>query len=190
MMTVSTAGASQAPNENSRQEALRQVAAFLGRDTGLALEGGAMAPLGPGEVAELRRLRPGELGGSAFWRVAMGVLEPARLISLGARREEEAALWVVILGLMATMRGLHQPGRRLGVGLAKAGFSEQRFSALLRAEGGALHDQLRRAVRFLGAKGEAIDLVDLAELVLSDGAKNHNTPRRAQARAFYSNQKS
>jgi hypothetical protein len=67
---------------------------------------------GPGTLAELRRLRPDDPGGPAFWRVVVTGLEPE--LPAGDARSEALRRWAVILRALAYLHDLHTPGCRLG----------------------------------------------------------------------------
>ncbi len=150
--------------------------------------GGLMAALdrdlSPGGVAALRRLSPGDPGGTAFWRVVAGYLE-GQLPPGGEARDLAEQRWASILCGMATTAGLNRFGRSAGEALADAGVSEQRFDRLLRATGARLHDELRTVARFVASKGEELDWTDLARLVLTDGTEAAELARRALARTYY-----
>ncbi|HEX7119850.1 MAG TPA: type I-E CRISPR-associated protein Cse2/CasB [Longimicrobiales bacterium] len=144
-----------------------------------ALEEGAIAP---GEAAELRRLKPENPAAPAFWRVLAHYVAPQFGRPL---TEDEERRWAVILNAMAYLVRLHAPGERLGIALSQAGFSELRFTRLLRAEGDRLEDTVRNTARFLASKGRSANLVDLARLVLSDGRKDAERVRRNIARDYF-----
>jgi CRISPR system Cascade subunit CasB len=137
-----------------------------------------------GEVAELRRAKPADPACGAFYKIVALHLDPLLPVA-GAARDEAERRWGAILSGMALMQDLHRPGRRLGHALAAAGFSELRFVRLLRAHDDALGDAVRLTARFLAAKGEPVDWVDLAWLVLSDGSEAAEGVRRHAARDFY-----
>jgi CRISPR system Cascade subunit CasB len=89
---------------------------------------------------------------------------------------------------MAHLTGLHAAGRSLGTALADAGFSELRFVRLLRATDDTLLRLAIEAARFLAAKAQPSNQVDLALLVLSDGwtdASARERVRRQLARGYY-----
>lgn len=145
-----------------------------------------VAVLAPGDVASLRRLRPGDPGCAAFWRLVATRLEPADLLpGEAAARLEAERRWGVILAGMARMQGLHQFRARLGVTLAEADVSELRFLRLLRAHDESLADAVRVTSHTLAAKAKPVDWFDLARLVLSDGRADEDEVRRHIARDFY-----
>lgn len=129
-----------------------------------------VSALGPGERADLRRGDPDDPGSPAFWRIVVTHLAPRGFIDLEAPSNRALSQWVVILGSLAELEGLHNPRARLGRALAEAGYSELRLTRLLRAEGGQLLDAVRQMVHFLSAKGTDVDVAEIARLVLFDGA--------------------
>lgn len=142
--------------------------------------------LSTGDVAEIRKLDPDDPSSPAFWKLVFAYLEPAgELRAEGPLRDLLEKRWAAVLSGMAITQGLHIPGRRVGQALAKVGFSELRFSRLLRAEGDLLLDLVRTTARFLASKNVAFDFKDLADLVFSDGAAHAETVRRNIARDYY-----
>ncbi len=140
--------------------------------------------LSPGEVAELRRLRPHDPDCAPYWRLLGLHIEnhdgaPPSLSELGERR------WAVVIQALATMRGLHQPRARLGSTLASTGLAETRFLRLLRAHGDSLADTVRVIAQFLANSACASDHSQLAHLVLSDGRSDEESVRRRIARDYY-----
>ena len=140
--------------------------------------------LSPGDVADLRRLSPGDPSAPAFWRMA-GTLLADELRGEGSARSESERRWAAILSGMASTRGLHRPGRRAGEALAEAGYSELRFVRLLRARDVQLLGELRGAARYLDAKAVAFDWRDLVLLVLSEGRTDEEEVRRRIARSYF-----
>ena len=139
-----------------------------------------------GELAELRRLDPSSPSSAAFWKLVVGELEPLGVLrSGGARRVEQERRWAVILNVLAHLEHLHRPGTGYGRSLAESGFSEHRFSRLLRARGDTLWHQARRSAQFLSAKNQPADATGLAWLVLSEGRPDAQRARRQLARDYY-----
>lgn len=157
--------------------------AIVGRIAG-AIERGELSP---GDVASLRRLEPHDPSASAFWRVCALFLEPAAALPANdPLRADAEKRWAGILNALAILQGCHRPGTPLGSALAEAGYSELRFSRLLRARDDVLLDEIRSGARFLASKAQPADLTDLARLVLSDGRADEETVRRRIARSYYS----
>src|SRR3954454_15387065 len=97
----------------------------------------------PGQLAELRRLRPDTPRDGAFWRLLLGYVPEA----VGDLALEED--WAVVLRGMATMVPYHRPEADdargvLGEALALADVSELRVLRLLRAGRDQLPDELLR----------------------------------------------
>ncbi len=140
--------------------------------------------LSPGDVAALRHLDPDNPAALAFFKVAAQLLEGALAEDEPARTEDELR-WATILSALAVAKGLHWPGRPLGVALASAGFSELRLTRLLRARGDQVFPAVRGAAQFLAAKAEPFDALHLALLVLSEGRSDEEKVRRDIARSFF-----
>lgn len=138
--------------------------------------------LSPGEISQLRRMRPDEPGCPAFWKLAALRLDPAGMLN----NETAERRWTALLAGMAKMAGLLRRGRRLGRALAAANVAEPRLLRLLRARGDALLDAVRITAQQLDAAGEAVDWADFAFLVLSDGGPKEEKIRRSIARDYYS----
>ena len=143
--------------------------------------------LGPGDLAQLRRLRPEVAPGApAFWRLATGPLEPEGYqLAWGHDPDEREARWAVILAAMARLQGFHDPKVPLGRALAEAGVSEGRLLRLLRARGVALFDTLRVTVHQIANGAQRVDCAELAELVLTSGRDDEDSIRRRVARHYY-----
>jgi CRISPR system Cascade subunit CasB len=139
----------------------------------------------PGDLAALRRLKPGDPSCLAFWKIAAAYLESS-LPGGGPRRDETENRWSVILAAMAELEGLHQPRRPLGSALAEVDYSEIRLLRLLRARDEALADAVRTMAHFLRSKTTGANQSDLAQLVLSAGRRDEEAVRRRIARNYYS----
>ena len=144
-----------------------------------------LADADAGTLAELRRLRPGDAGGPAFWRIVVRHLEPE--LPVGDARDEALRRWAVILRTCAQLE--HRPGYRLGTALAKTRVSETRVTRLLRASGETLWDTIRAVVHQLVSAGTPVDIAGIAMLVLSDGAPNEQLVRQGIANDFYEAEK-
>ncbi len=141
---------------------------------------------GPGDVAALRRLRPGSPQVGAYWKLLATVLEPAdRLPGEVGAREEAERRWAVILAAMAEAEGFHAPNAKLGRVLAECGVPEVRVLKLLRASGDALADAVRVTVHHLVSRGARFDQTAIAALVLSDGDAHEERVRRGIYRDFF-----
>ena len=148
-----------------------------------ALASGAISP---GNVAELRRLKPEDAATPVFWKLLAEYVSPNwKLPEGGAARDAAERRWAVILNALGYLSFLDTPRRPLGSALAEAGYSELRFIRLLRASDDALADTVRKAAQFLASKAEPANLADLADLVLSDGRPWAENVRRRIARSYY-----
>ncbi|HVB81363.1 MAG TPA: hypothetical protein VNE82_15630 [Candidatus Binataceae bacterium] len=146
-----------------------------------------LAAAGTGARAELRRLRPGDPGGPAFWRVVVTRLEPDYLPGAGPARDDALRRWAVILRAMAELEGLHKPLRRLGAALARTEVSELRMNQLLRTSGDPLFNEVRAVTHQLATARAtaAVDLTGIARLVLSDGQPSGQAVRQTIANDYY-----
>lgn len=136
-----------------------------------------------GERAALKRLAPNEPPGLAFFRFW------PRYVGADAPSDTQVADWAAILSGIALMgRNAHQSGRRFGAVLAETRYSEGRLERLLATEDPAVRRVLfARAVRFLAAKGEAIDWLGAASWLLSSDESRETAARRI-ARDYYATQ--
>jgi len=144
--------------------------------------------LTPGELAELRRLRPGEVSCATFWKMVATVLEPAGVLTgEGPYRDGQERRWAVLLSCFAVLEGSHARGHHLGRVLspAEANLSELRLLRLLRGRGEALFHDLRTTVHYLATRGATVDWLDLTLLILSDDRRDRETIRRRIARDYY-----
>ncbi|MCC6133142.1 MAG: type I-E CRISPR-associated protein Cse2/CasB [Acidobacteria bacterium] len=139
--------------------------------------------LAPGDVAELRRLAPGEGPPPAFWKIVVANPEIEGALARGG--EDAERRWAVIMNGLAILRGLHRPGLRAGRALFDAGVKELRFVRLVRARGPILASSVRTVTRALASAGQLLDFTGLAALVLSDGGENEEAARRQLSRDYY-----
>lgn len=142
--------------------------------------------LSPGDLADLRRMRPDEFWPPAFWKLCSEYLSD--FLPGGAARDEAERRWAAVLGALAHLRGLHRPDRPLGRALAESGLSELRLLRLLRARDAALYDVARGVVHYLAQKAEPADLGQLADLLLDQDGDRAEAVRRRIARDFYANE--
>jgi CRISPR system Cascade subunit CasB len=114
------------------------------------------------------------------------VLEPAGVIaSGGARRDLDEQRWSLVLKCLALLGPLHRPGQQAGTALAEAGYSELRFTRLLRARADGLLDAVEGVARYLAAKGTPVDASDLLWLMVSEDTDAEESVRRRFARSYY-----
>lgn len=178
-MTVSPAPEADAPATDEREPHPR-AAAVVAIATMLHPNHGY--PITSGDVAALRRMRADTMPPPAFWRLVAMVLEPRGLVDT----PEATRRWANIVGLMAEAAGLHAKGVRLGRALSEAKVAETRVLRVLNAQGEALVDALRYAIRPLVVSGTRFDQLTVADLILSDGnPEAADRSRHAIAKAFY-----
>lgn len=147
----------------------------------------AIETMPPGDRAQLRRLRPGELEPPAFWRLVTGVLAP-EFHSLGqSATEARERSWGLIAAAMARTGMNFDSKRKLGKAMADSGISEVRLLRLLRADSGQLPAQAHSVAQLLASKGQAIHWIDFALLILSQGRSDQERARRQIARDYFSN---
>ncbi len=137
----------------------------------------------PGDLADLRRLRPEDPTSPAFWKLCATYL--AGWLPHGPGRDEAERRWAAVLGALAHLRGLHRPDHPLGRALAETGLSELRLLRLLRARDRALFDVARGVVHILAQKAEPADLAQLADVLLDQDGDRAERIRRRIARDFY-----
>jgi CRISPR system Cascade subunit CasB len=143
----------------------------------------AGGPLTTGDVAALRRMDPRRIE-AAFFKLTSLVLD-AQLPGDVRGREDLETRWAAIVIGLAHLGDLHGTTPRLGVALANSGFSELRFSRLLRADADRLVDELPMVARYLAAKTSPADWTHAADLILSAGRTDEERVRRNVARDYY-----
>lgn len=136
-----------------------------------------------GDIAALRRMDP-RAPASAFFKLESYFPEGALPSALEALPIAETRWAAIVVGL-AHLGDLHRPDVPLGAALANAGFSEIRFTRLLRADGERLVDEIPALGRFLAAKGVAANFTDAARLLVSADRSDEETSRRRLARRYY-----
>lgn len=153
--------------------------------------------LSPGDLAELRRQRPGTLGGAAYWKIAAQILEPEGAIADADTpwRGQQDRTWTAILKVLAMAesngRTLHRHDARLGRAFERAGVSEARVMRLLDATDDALIDLTVQAVHQLVHAGRPFNVAEVADLLLSDGGASQTwreSVRQAVARHYFNQQ--
>lgn len=164
---------SEAPTAKHHDSSLAQIVGGIVRDIREVLP--------PGDVAELRRMRPDDAGCAAYWKLlSTRVEDSSTLNDLMERR------WAVILASLARLAPQHRSDARLGRALAEADVAEKRVLRLLRAHDEALEDAVRVVTHQLASAGVPLDATALAWLVLSDGRPDETRARRSIARDYYS----
>lgn len=141
--------------------------------------------LPPGDVAALRRLRPEDPGCPPFWKLMATEIDAAAFKDGALGNDEQDRRWAAVLSALATLDGLVEKQPDFGTALARSDYSELRFERLLRAGEAQLFDELRNAVRFLAAKAEPANPVDMARLALTRDPEKAESLRRKLARQYY-----
>lgn len=136
----------------------------------------------PGTVADLRRA--GSEASGAFFRIATDLLDAGIGARSGDTRDRDERGWAAFVSLVARA-GTLASGPSLGQALALAGVAEGRVLRLLQTHEDALLDAARGVVHQLVSKGQPFDAIQLAHLLLSDGASDEDERRRNVARDFY-----
>lgn len=134
-----------------------------------------------GDRAALKRLAPGRPPSLAFYRFGFQHLPDGW--------QRQAGAWQVILAGLALM-GVqpHRPDRALGQALAEQRYSEARLERLLAAQDEVLHTLTLRVARFLAAKGDSVNWLDLAHLVLAQDREKREAIRLKIAGDYYRHQ--
>lgn len=153
------------------------------RQVVLRIVGSLRADFSRGDLAALRRLNHRAPNALAFWQLLVGDVPDT-----WRRGEDAECRWALIIKGMALMVPHHfNSGADPGRVLSRAGFTELRLGKLLNARDGQFRDQFLRMCRYLAAKGEPVDWVRLAGLVLAEGRDETRAERErmAIARGFY-----
>lgn len=166
--------------EPEAQAAPATTAALVSSLARLLDRGGALST---GDVSALRRMDP-RSPAAAFFKIE-GLLLDEYLPGEATAREAAETRWASIVVGLAHLGGLHRANERLGRVLAEAGWAEQRFVRLLRADPERLVDDVPALARFLAAKGIAVDWADAARLILTAGTSEGEKMRRHLARDYY-----
>ena len=145
-------------------------------------------PLSSGDRASLRRQTPTDYGSPGFWKVMVGIVDSPTIHSSGDWRPDDSERerrWGAILQAMAIHNDAFLPTTRFGQTLALAKVTEARLHKLLRAKGNRLIDEVRTVARFLKAKNEPVNWIELAVLVLNQQNAQAECLRRKVARDYY-----
>ncbi len=137
-----------------------------------------------GDLAELRRVNSDDFNRPSFWKIITNYVfynEQGQYPSGDALSK-----WAVILSGMARMAPYHHdPGIKVGVALARNDFSESRLLRLLRSSGATFYDNIQRLCIFLASKGQKINWVELAKLVLTADPDKKEKIREEIAMDYY-----
>ena len=135
-----------------------------------------------GERAAFKRFAPDRPPSLAFYRFCFRYLPESWQGNVGA--------WQTLLAGLALMGTQpHRPDRPVGLALAEDGYSEARLERLLAAQDDVLHTLTLRLARFLAAKGESVNWLDLANLLLAKDRDKQEAARLKIARDYYRYQK-
>lgn len=134
-----------------------------------------------GDRAALRRMIPGQPPPLSFYRFAIRILPDGWDRDAPTRQD-----WMTIVAGIALMGpDAHRPDRRLGRVLAEVGYAETRLERLLAAGGDTARVLVLRTARFLAAKSEPCNWIDLARLLLTRQAEGRDDLALRVARDFY-----
>jgi len=139
--------------------------------------------LGPGDVAALRRLSPGDPAAPALWKLLLTCVPQSW--AAGPDRDEKERRWAALFTGMAHAAGLHDPAVPMGRALAEAGWSELRFVRLLRDRDEGLAERVRRLAQYLASKSQRADWTGVANLLLDQDGEWAERHRRDLARDYY-----
>jgi CRISPR system Cascade subunit CasB len=139
-----------------------------------------------GDIAQLRRITCREPYTPALWKVLVHFVPDHWTRSRDVEKEDEKEQqWATILSGMANSLGLHDPKVPLGQALAEAGWSELRFTGLMRARGDELLEGVRRASTYLSNKRQNSNWSDMARMILNQEGTEAEKSRRQIARDYY-----
>lgn len=140
-----------------------------------------------GDLAELRRVNSRDYNRPVFWKLITNYIfdaEPEYYPSIDMLRK-----WAAILSGMARMSPYHHdPNIKLGVSLARNDFSETRLLRLLRSSGPTFFDNIQRMCLFLAQKGQRINWIETASLILTRDAEKKEKIRERIAMDYYGKQ--
>ena len=160
--------------------------------------------LSKGDQSALRRATPDQIASGAFWRALVGLIESRnyKLSPHEGSRATDERRWSAVISAVVLTHGQHgkiDPSQdfeardkhfdtlpSLGAALAEAGFSELRFTRLLRARDALLLAEIRRAALFLASKGTRFDPTGFAALAFLQAPPRDEQVRRGLARHFFS----
>lgn len=143
----------------------------------------ASEALSSGERAELRRIAFEAPFTPALWKVLFYLRDEGAPVRIGDEADERC--WATLLMGMAHCIKLHDYQVPLGRALAEAGWSELRFTQLLRARGPQLAVFLRRMAQYLSAKDQSANWAHVADLLFEQEGAKADTVRLRIARDYY-----
>lgn len=126
--------------------------------------------IGPGEMAELRRLDPQNPDRLVFWQIIVRWVEGDLPLP-----DEQIQRWATVLqGCAVLGPDLHDPKCPLGLAMEKAGLAESRLSRLLRAPDPQFLEAAVRLCRFMRAKQKPFNWTEFAAWVLAGDRDQFN----------------
>lgn len=148
-----------------------------------------LAGLQSGQLADLRRMRPGD-GTGAFWRVYYApqvALDQQRGTAFDWEWVVHALALLTPTGNDQNKRSAHDGKLRLGQALHNLGISEMRVAQVLEAPLDQRRDHLLRLVRLLAREGLRFNTIDLARLLLPNNLdpRDPKHPLRRLAQSYY-----
>ncbi|RLJ19805.1 type I-E CRISPR-associated protein Cse2/CasB [bacterium endosymbiont of Escarpia laminata] len=166
--------------QNSQPEVVEKtpesLASIIGRISGLI----ASEHFPNSDRAALKRMNPKKEPPLSFYRFAF------RHLSQNWQTQRKA--WQAVLNGMALMSPhIHRPDQPLGKVLAEERYSEARLERLLGAGDEIQRTLILRAVRFLAAKKQAVNWVDIAYLLLTHEPDKRENLHMNIARHYYQN---
>jgi CRISPR system Cascade subunit CasB len=130
------------------------------------------------ESAALKRWSPGQPPPLAFYRLWL------RSVGSELPAPAQTQAWMLVTWGLA-LGVAHQRGRPLGRVLAESRYAEARLERLLAAPADVLPELFASLMRFLAAKGEAIDWLDAARLLLTQDADKREAVHRRIASDYF-----
>ena len=163
------------PDTKSSSDSLSTI---IGRISGLI----ASENFPNSDRAALKRMSPNKEPPLSFYRFAFRHLPP----NWQTRRKA----WQTLLSGMALMSPhIHRPDRPLGKVLAEELYSEARLERLLAAEDETRRTLVLRMVRFLAARKQPVNWLDIAGLLLTGDREKRENLQMQIATNYYKNLK-
>lgn len=128
--------------------------------------------------AALKRWAPGQPPPLAFYRLWLRSVDG----ELPAPAQTQA--WMLVTSGLA-LGVAHQRGRPLGRVLAESRYAEARLERLLAAPPDVLPELFASLMRFLAARGEPVDWLDAARLLLTQDADKRESVHRRIASDYF-----
>lgn len=144
--------------------------------------------LNPGALAQLRRGTPQQVAQTpSFWGIYLKFNQDDEQRSSAAAQAAQLRYeqgWALLL--QAAALGIrHEAGQGLGKAMALAGWSELRFTRLMRADLDQLLSLVPQLARYLKSKEVGANLEELRALILIQDPKKAEELRQRFARDYY-----